>query len=116
MTGGKRASGAPQEVLMVGFKSDPLKLTKREQEILDCLLDGLSYKQTAEKLCIVLTTLYTHRNNIFQKKGVGTLQQLLVNEYKRLLARSATEQEFNRIRKEAYQLIVQEIQKKLKEV
>ena len=85
MTGGKRVSGAPQEVRMVGFKSDPLELTKREQEILDCLLDGLTYKQTAEKLYLSRYTMNTYRASIFQKKDVHSLPELIVNEYKKKL-------------------------------
>lgn len=85
MTGGKRVSGAPQEVLMVGFKSDPLKLTRREQEVLDCLMDGLTYKQTAEKLCLSRYTMNTYRASIFQKKDVHSLTELIVKEYKKKL-------------------------------
>ena len=85
MTGGKRASGAPQEVHMVGFKSDPLELTRREQEVLDCLMDGLTYKQTAEKLCLSRYTMNTYRASIFQKKDVHSLPELIVKEYKHKL-------------------------------
>ena len=85
MTGGKRVSGAPQEVLMIGFKSDPLELTRREQEVLDCLMDGLTYKQTAEKLCLSRYTMNTYRASIFQKKDVHSLPELIVNEYKKKL-------------------------------
>ena len=61
------------------------RLTKREQEVLDCLMDGLDYKETAKKLGITITTLYSHRNNIFQKKEVNSLPELLVKEYKKRL-------------------------------
>lgn len=92
------------------------RLTKREQEVLDCLMDGLDYKATAKKLCIVPTTLYTHRNNIFQKKDVNSLQQLLVKEYKKKLDSSNLQKQFDEIRKQAYQHMAEEIQKKLNEV
>lgn len=93
-----------------------MELTRREQEILDCLMDGLTYKQTAEKLCIELTTVTTHRCSIFRKKRVKTLQQLLVNEYQRLLSRDGLAQEFKKIKKHAYQHMAEEILKKIKEV
>lgn len=47
------------------------ELTKREHEILDCLMEGLSYKETAKKLCIERCTLTCHINNIFRKKQVN---------------------------------------------
>ena len=101
---------------MIGHQKYTNELTPREQEVLDCLMDGLDYKETAKKLCVVLTTLYTHRNNIFQKRGVNTLQQLLVKEYKALFARSDLFVEFKRIQKQIYQEMAEEIQKKIKEV
>ena len=72
---------------MTGPRKYTNELTKREQEVLDCLMDGLSYKETAQKLCIEESTLACHRRNIFQKKDVASLQQLVVKEYKSLLAR-----------------------------
>ena len=101
---------------MTGHQKYTNELTNREQEVLECLMDGLDYKGTAKELCITLATLNTHKDNIFQKKGVNTLQQLLVNEYKRLLGRAGIEKEFKRIRQQAYQQMIGVIQKKLNEV
>lgn len=101
---------------MTGHQKYTNELTKREQEVLDCLMDGLDYKETAKKLYVVLTTVYTHRNNIFQKKGVNTLQQLLVKEYKALLASPDLVEGFKRIQKQIYQQMAEEIQKKINEV
>ena len=92
------------------------RLTRREQEVLDCLMDGLDYKETAKKLSITITTLYSHRNNIFQKKDVNSLQQLIVKEYKALLARPDLVERFKRLQKQIYQQMAEEIQKKLNEV
>lgn len=92
------------------------KLTKREHEILDCLMDGLSYKETAQKLCIERCTLSSHISNIFRKKRVKNLQQLLVVEYKKKYEDLNLQEEFKRIQKQIYRQMTEEIQKKLNEV
>lgn len=88
------------------------KLTKREQEVLDCLMDGLSYTETAEKLVLSIKTIKTHVISIFRKKDINSLQQLLVKEYKRLLARSDLVEAFKRIQKQIYQQMAEEIKRK----
>lgn len=92
------------------------KLTKREQEVLDCLMDGLSYTETAEKLVLSIKTIKTHVISIFRKKYINSLQQLLVKEYKRLLDRSGLEEAFKRNQKQIYQQMAEEIKRKLNEV
>ena len=62
-----------------------LPLTEKETEILDCLLDGLDYKEIAEKLFISPTTVKTHANNIFSKKNINSLPKLIASEYKERL-------------------------------
>ena len=62
-----------------------LPLTEKETEILDCLCDGLDYKEIAEKLFISPTTVKTHANNIFSKKNVNSLLKLIASEYKERL-------------------------------
>ena len=57
--------------------------TEREEEILDLLMAGFSYEKISERLVIQMTTLKTHVNNIFQKRGYHSLQELLVKEYKK---------------------------------
>ena len=42
-------------------------LTQREEEVLDLLTQGITYKGVAQKLFISETTVKTHVNNIFQK-------------------------------------------------
>lgn len=92
------------------------KLTKREHEILDCLMDGLSYKETAQKLCIELCTLKSHIVNIFRKKRVNSLQQLLVGAFKKKCEALNLQEEFKRIQKQIYRQMAEEIQKKINEV
>lgn len=42
-------------------------LTGREQEVAALLLDGLTYQQTADRLCISIQTVKTHANRIYSK-------------------------------------------------
>ena len=46
-------------------------LTQREEEVLDLLTQGLTYKNVAKTLFISDTTVKTHVNNIFQKLQVN---------------------------------------------
>ena len=63
------------------------ELTPTEQRFFDALIDGLSYKETAELLNLAQTTIKTHVNSIFQKRTVSSLQELIVDEYKKRLSR-----------------------------
>lgn len=49
---------------------DDYNLTKREHEILELLMDGLTYKEIADKCSISVQTLNSHIKNIYQKLGV----------------------------------------------
>lgn len=52
-------------------KVEPLNvLTGREKEIVECLVNGLSYKSIAEKLYISLETVRSHIKNIYRKLQV----------------------------------------------
>lgn len=44
--------------------------TKREREILKCIVEGKSTKNMADELCISLHTVSTHRKNILHKADV----------------------------------------------
>ena len=79
-------------------------------------MDGMSYKEIAQKDNVSLATVRTQVLSLFTKKGVNSLQQLLVKEYKALFARSDLFVEFKRIQKQIYQEMAEEIQKKIKEV
>lgn len=53
-------------------------LTPREDEVLDLLTQGQTYKKVAEKLFISETTVKTHVNNIFQKLQVNDRTQAVL--------------------------------------
>lgn len=58
-------------------------LTVREKEILNSLVDGLSYKKIADKYCISISTVRTHICNIYQKLHVNTKAQAVAKMLKR---------------------------------
>lgn len=53
-------------------------LTQREEEVLDLLTQGITYKGVAGKLFISETTVKTHVNNIFQKLQVNDRTQAVL--------------------------------------
>lgn len=58
------------ERLMKDYEMQEETLTTREQDILNCLLEGNNYQETSEILQISIATAKTHVNRIFQKKGL----------------------------------------------
>lgn len=52
-------------------------LTRREEEILEMLLQGMDNTNISDTLKISKNTLYKHNNSIFQKCGVGSRWELL---------------------------------------
>lgn len=55
---------------------DEFRLTKRENEILGLLIEGLSYKEIAAKCFISIETMNTHIKNIYQKLNVHSRAQI----------------------------------------
>ena len=53
-------------------------LTQREEEVLELLTQGVTYKGVANKLFISETTVKTHVNNIFQKLQVNDRTQAVL--------------------------------------
>lgn len=53
------------------------QITQREQEIIEELLQGASYKDMTEKLFISINTVKKHVNNIYKKVGVKNKIELL---------------------------------------
>lgn len=52
-------------------------LTRREQEVMSLLAEGLSAKQIADKLCISESTVKNHRANIYRKLDCDNVIDLL---------------------------------------
>jgi two-component system response regulator NreC len=65
-------------VLRDQANADPLEpLSRREREVCDLVLRGLSNQSIAEALCISIKTVETHRARINQKLGVHSTGQLI---------------------------------------
>ena len=64
------------------YKSD-YELTTRETEILNSLIDGLSYKKLAEKYFISISTVRTHIGHIYEKLHVNSKAQAVAKALKK---------------------------------
>jgi DNA-binding CsgD family transcriptional regulator len=64
----ERASGSPAEA--------GKGLSIRETDVLQLIVSGLTNKEIADKLCISLNTVLTHRKNITAKLGIKTIPGL----------------------------------------
>ncbi len=53
------------------------QLTPREQEIIKYVAEGLMNKEIAEKLCISIRTVDTHKNNILSKLNLNSTVELV---------------------------------------
>ncbi len=53
------------------------KLTEREREVLQLLAEGNSTKEIADKLCLSVPTIHTHRQHIMQKLGARSIADLV---------------------------------------
>lgn len=58
-------------------EEDKVELTHREQDVLNCVADGLSTKQIAEKLFISPRTVETHRLNLLRKFNAQNSTELI---------------------------------------
>lgn len=71
------------------FLSDKFdRLSAREREIMDMILDGNTSRETAEKLSLSPRTVEVHRSNIYTKLGIKSLPQL-IQEYEYINTYSA---------------------------
>jgi len=61
-------------------------LTKREKEIISLVVDGFSNKEIADKLCISIRTVDSHKNNIMQKLSLKSSVELVKYAIKNNLA------------------------------
>lgn len=62
-----------------GYKSD---LTQKENEIVNALVDGLSYKLVADKLGISIDTVRFHIRNIYRKLHVNSKAEVIIKSLK----------------------------------
>jgi DNA-binding NarL/FixJ family response regulator len=76
--GGAPMTASIARRVIQSFQSAPstiiadFRLTVRENEILNSLIDGLSYKKIADKYCVSISTIRTHICNIYHKLHVNS--------------------------------------------
>lgn len=79
--GGSYMSPSIARKVVEHFAPEPKKednpLTPRQQEIVDCIVNGLSYKMTADQLGISLDTVRTHIKNIYQALEINSKGELI---------------------------------------
>ena len=59
-------------------KNEGEELSTREKEILVCVAQGMLNKEIADRLCLSIHTVITHRKNITRKTGIKTVAGLTV--------------------------------------
>ncbi len=59
-------------------KNENEELSERENEILECIVKGMTNKEIAEKHFISIHTVITHRKNIVRKTGIKSVSGLTV--------------------------------------
>lgn len=70
----REALSAPVEMQ----KNEGEELSIREKEILVCVAQGMLNKEIADRLCLSIHTVITHRKNITRKTGIKTVAGLTV--------------------------------------
>jgi DNA-binding CsgD family transcriptional regulator len=67
------------------------QLTQREQELLNLLLEGVSPKEIAYRLNISTHTVDFHRNNLYRKLGVMSIQELFAKAQRKDIPTTPTD-------------------------
>ena len=55
----------------------PTSLSQREIEVIEYIAQGLTAAEVADKMCLSVHTISTHRKNIFKKLGVNSTTELV---------------------------------------
>jgi DNA-binding NarL/FixJ family response regulator len=56
----------------------PTRLSTREIEIVRLVAQGIQTKDIAERLCLSMHTVYTHRKNILKKLQINSVSEMIV--------------------------------------
>lgn len=57
---------------------EPIKLTQRELEIVNLMVQGLNAQEIADNLHLSVHTIYTHRKNIMRKLDVSSAAEVIL--------------------------------------
>lgn len=64
-------------------KEQSEELTPREMQIVQCMVDGLSYKLIADKLMVSINTVCYHVKNIYRKLQVNSKAEVIARTLKK---------------------------------
>lgn len=64
------------------FNCKQIKLTEREQEVLQLLIEGASNQKISQQLCITIATVKAHLTSIFEKLKVKSRTQAIVKAFR----------------------------------
>lgn len=73
----REAAAHEERVAGLRFGETLARLTPRETEVLDCVVEGLLNKQIADRLGMSEKTVKIHRGRVMNKLGARTLAQLV---------------------------------------
>jgi DNA-binding NarL/FixJ family response regulator len=78
---GKQFLSFEAAAMMKKNKERPVMLSRREQEVLALVAEGLTNAEIAEKLFISITTVISHRKNILEKFNVSNTAVMIKKAY-----------------------------------
>lgn len=55
-----------------------VRLTRREKEVFELLVEGYTLKESADKLKLKYSTVNTHVTNLYRKLGVRSRAELII--------------------------------------
>ncbi len=55
---------------------DDVQMTRREQEVIDLISEGLSNKEIADRLCVAIHTVKSHVHNVLEKLALDSRLQI----------------------------------------
>lgn len=79
VTGGANKSNNLPQIVVLDQTDKPVELTRREIQVLSYLREGMSAKQTGDKMHVSTRTVEFHLNNIKNKVGCRTKLELLAH-------------------------------------
>jgi DNA-binding NarL/FixJ family response regulator len=56
----------------------PSNLSAREAEIISLIALGVTTREVADRLCLSMHTVYTHRKNIMRKLGINSVSEMIL--------------------------------------
>lgn len=67
------------DVILRNNKTNPMELTRRELELLQLIVEGLTTPEIADKMCLGYQTIRSYRKNLNIKLGAHNTAQLVQN-------------------------------------